>query len=204
MQICANKALRKIYFLLTKWSLTKSISKHVNKTIIKKKVKTKILASSLRLSTITSPKIMYHMATCLQCSFLIFNLWSFTKLYALIFVPCYVLCQFVINLIIIFCDILWYSSLFVWINLLFISWLSYVGFVITFYEQNMKQLWELKACSQDWGEGNCAWLEHIKQLHGMCGTVDKRLSRCHERSFLEHLRGWMMSNENVFGIIERF
>lgn len=153
------------------------------------KKKSIFLAISLRLSTRTSPKIMYCMTMCLHCSFLIFNLWSFTNLYALIFVPCYVLCQFVINLIIIFCDILWYSSLFVWINLLFFSWLCCVGFVITFYEQNMKQLWELKACSQDWEEGNRAWLEHMKQLHGMCGTVDKRLSRCHERCFLEDLRG---------------
>lgn len=132
------------------------------------------------------------------------EVWSFTNLYPLIFVPCYALCQFVINLINIFCDFLWYSSLFVWINLLFISWLCCVGFVITFYEQNMKQLWELKASSQDWEEENCAWLEHMKQLHGMCGTIDKRLSRCHEQCFLEHLRGWMMSNENVFCIIERF
>jgi hypothetical protein len=30
VQICANKALRKTYFLLAKWSLTKSISKHVD------------------------------------------------------------------------------------------------------------------------------------------------------------------------------
>jgi hypothetical protein len=36
VKICANKALRKTYFLLAKWSLTKSISKLLTKLSLKK------------------------------------------------------------------------------------------------------------------------------------------------------------------------